>query len=572
MGKKAWYLGNTTVRNAKRLKDGLRVLNASSFNGNLEGNENEQNFARQLHESGVVYISRLEEDETKDVSDLGRKWRAALMQLGFITHAKDNNPYTITENGKRLVNATNLPLEQEVFLRSLLAYQLPSVIEPKFPSDTVFNPLRIVLEILNELKNQELEVKITKDEMASFVEVTTDIHQVKNTVNEIKKFREKLSSIKGPDRKRFLVETREKAASNLTIKPDTLVDYADSNFRYLKLTGLFTENANSLKIAKHKEEIFKQIVNEPWKPFLDENYLDSLWNGAHLPTDNTSKAIEAIKYTNTLITQETKEDIQLPDLNTLDDQALATLRISLESKWLEILEKLFATDQVNSWKDILEYLRALTKPIKGKSKIPQGEGPSYFEWTLWRAFLAINHLTNEPWECRNFKVDEEFYPLGHAAGGGSDLIFEFEDFVIVGEVTLSKSSRQEAMEGAPVRKHVADIVELYEKEQKPVYGLFMANTIDTNTAETFRLGIWYGKDDKKINVNILPLTIEQFISLFENGFVDKKRIITPQLFEELIQECRKNCSLIDAPTWKKSIEEKISYFSEKLKADAYISN
>ncbi len=58
---------------------------------------------------------------------------------------------------------------------------------------------------------------------------------------------------------------------------------------------------------------------------------------------------------------------------------------------------------------------------------------------------------------------------------------EFEDFTILTEVTMSTSSRQEAMEGQPVRRHVSDAVLKYDK---PVYGMFVAVRIDTNTAET----------------------------------------------------------------------------------------
>ena len=42
------------------------------------------------------------------------------------------------------------------------------------------------------------------------------------------------------------------------------------------------------------------------------------------------------------------------------------------------------------------------------------------------------------------------------------MIFEFDDYVIVVEVTLSTNSRQEAMEGEPVRRHVADLVQKYK--------------------------------------------------------------------------------------------------------------
>ena len=58
------------------------------------------------------------------------------------------------------------------------------------------------------------------------------------------------------------------------------------------------------------------------------------------------------------------------------------------------------------------------------------------------------------------------------------MILNLIDYVIVVEVTLSTNSRQEAMEGEPVRRHVADLVQKYKK---PVYGLFVANKIDSNT-------------------------------------------------------------------------------------------
>ncbi len=87
---KAWYLGNTTIRNPYRLKEGLRVLVSSSLHGNLDGWEHESQFAHLLHAAGVVNVKRIQENASADASDVGRKWRAALMQLGFITPYKPN--------------------------------------------------------------------------------------------------------------------------------------------------------------------------------------------------------------------------------------------------------------------------------------------------------------------------------------------------------------------------------------------------------------------------------------------------------------------------------------------------
>jgi len=71
------------------------------------------------------------------------------------------------------------------------------------------------------------------------------------------------------------------------------------------------------------------------------------------------------------------------------------------------------------------------------------------------------------------------------------------------EVTLTSSSRQEAAEGEPVRRHVAkEKAKIAAVSGKPVYGLFLARTIDNNTAETFRIGVWYSGDEPEF-INIV---------------------------------------------------------------------
>lgn len=113
---------------------------------------------------------------------------------------------------------------------------------------------------------------------------------------------------------------------------------------------------------------------------------------------------------------------------------------------------------------------------------------------------------------------------------------------------MSTSSRQEAMEGEPVRRHVSDAVLKYDK---PVYGLFIANKIDTNTAETFRHGVWYAKDDSKQRLDIVPLTLKQFKDYFVSMFEAKKA--APELLRDLIVECDTKRDELSAPKWKQFI-------------------
>lgn len=117
---------------------------------------------------------------------------------------------------------------------------------------------------------------------------------------------------------------------------------------------------------------------------------------------------------------------------------------------------------------------------------------------------------------------------------------------------MSTSSRQEAMEGEPVRRHVSDAVLKYDK---PVYGMFIAIRIDTNTAETFRHGVWYAKGDVKQRLNIVPLTLEQFQKFFVAMFEANKA--NPNLLRSLIVKCESKRDVLEAPIWKQFIDNTV---------------
>ncbi|MBW2661049.1 MAG: AlwI family type II restriction endonuclease, partial [Deltaproteobacteria bacterium] len=264
------------------------------------------------------------------------------------------------------------------------------------------------------------------------------------------------------------------------------------------------------------------------------------------------------------------EEISFPKLADKTPQELSNIRHDIEGQLSQIKETAFANKQIENWEEILCYMLALENPRKKVSfndemiSIPAGEAPAYFEWILWRAFLAINSLTNKPWEARRFKIDQDFLPIAPAPGRGPDLIFEFEDYVLVVEVTLTSSSRQEAAEGEPVRRHVAEIAEQHENTGKRVYGLFIALNIDSNTAETFKSGNWYKPDDSKLPLQIIPVRLDDFSKLFKAGF--KAGGLTSTKIRELITECRA-LSNYDAPEWKSQINNQVKRFVEQIIKD-----
>lgn len=560
-----WYLGNTTVRNAFRLREGLIALAESNLDGNIRGRENEIRFAIILHQAGVIEIIRPD----ADVSDMGRKWRAALSQLGFIypeIPAREaipqedlGRPFTITPNGQRLIDSETVPGMQECFLRSLAAYYIPSALERRYHF-AVFSPLRHTLAIMLEIERRTGESRLNFLEMGLFVQLTSSDTPLAEIVDRILAWR--AERVASPTKRRFDQASLDAAAREHGYVANTFKDYADTNLRYLKATGLVQSKGRGIAIVPAKHLFVTQLVADIGIPDTDRTSLITLCNGAVLPTDNRDTAIIVLE---DLVAQVNRRGIRYNiagrHITTAAD--IAIIRHEAEDILSRLNEDEYAERQAEEWGEIIEYMDLLITPRRRRAgeddeliSIPQAEAPAYFEWVLWRAFLAIDSLVNRPYECRRFKIDQDFLPVGTAPGGGPDLIFEFEEFVVVVEVTLTESSRQEAAEGEPVRRHVADLA-LHHAENtgKPVYGLFIAKRIDSNTAETFRIGVWYAIDDNRMRLDIVPLTLTQFKAVFEAMF--RTGNVRVADIRELLDTCCEVRPQLHAPEWKAEIDRTI---------------
>jgi len=578
-----WHIGNTTVRTPYRLRDALRILQGSPMNGNISNRDQENAFAALLHSEGILNAPRVIAGE--DASDLGRKWRAALSQLGFITpqltsglksgttdpallpliediDQLSGRPYEITPNGYRLAQSDIITAQQECFLRSLASYRIPSLIENRYAGES-FSPLRLILWLMNGLSEAGYDATLSFREFTLFVQTSTPADGIENIVQKIMDFRagreRATGGVRAYDRNFY-----EEIAAEVGRQASTLDDYGDLTFRYLKATGLFRTAGRGIALSPSRAKLAALLCDEK-DPHLDNKaYFDALWQGAELPTDNAASSYAVV---HDLVAQlrgrgvqvkSPAADMPLPDLENV--------RHKLEAKVLQLDEQEYAGRQANELDEIIAWLEAIPKrgsatlPDGNKVSIPRGEGPAYLEWVIWRAFLAIDSLCNPPWEARRFQIDQDFLPVNCAPGGGPDMVFEFDDAIIVVEVTLTASSRQEAAEGEPVRRHVA---QYSETETKPVYGLFIAVKIDSNTAHTFRSGDWYLSDDSKLSLDIVPLTLGDFGDFLASGHGRLSDM--PGLLRQLMIECRARANQ-EAPQWKRSISAIVQNISGRRNA------
>lgn len=560
---KIWLVGNTGLRNPNRIQEGLAVYAKSAFVGKLHGRDNEIGFMNLLNKEGII-----QNESGKDESGShARKWRLMFAKNGYIypqVSKKDGNQNDlgamddITPFGRTFLKADTFPAVQECFLRAM------SVEQFEMPDKTTyFSPLRWMLAIMLELEKRTGSTEMSRIEFALWGHTTNPSYNLSEVVDHILDLRQRRA--KASAKRTFDKNEIKERGKHYDKKADNFLDYSDMNMRYLRISGMFQRKGRGIMIipAKHllAEKLAKSTAtSEP----LMEAY-KKLCSGAPLPTDNIDVAKTLLE---DLKKQMKKRHIvyDISDLSLDTSAEINIARQRLEDTLAKTNEIQYANDQCNQWKEIADYMSLL---IKGGGKlvydednaieIPKDETPAYFEWTLWRAALAIDHMINKPYEVRGFRLDSDFLPVTAAGGGKGDLYCEFEDFMILTEVTMSTSSRQEAMEGEPVRRHVSDAILNYDK---PVYGLFLAIKIDTNTAETFRHSIWYAKGDVKQRLDIVPLSLEQFRRHFVSMFEGKQA--RPEHLRDLILQCETERDNLEAPAWMRYIDDVVTQRVSRL--------
>ncbi len=578
---KVWNIGNTTVRNPKRIENALKVFLEEGFSGNAKGSEIEARLHGKLKEHEVLEF----DGEPSDWN--GRKWRAAFYQLGFVSYDRYNvndtkyttneffdlisipevkHDFEITPAGRKLITAKSVSEIEEIYTRQFVCYELPNALEKGFP-DGSMKPFILLLQVLMNLQQNNHD-GLTKFETGLFIQKfrnhTLELPQ--EIVDEILTYRQQLADCKNAREVRELKNRyKEELRAEIGINPNSVVsDYSDTTFRYFSLSGLFSRIGQTLVIRANKMRFVESLLSsEPDFLFTKDpiEYFSHFYkNTFKLPTDDKEFALSEI------------EDLK----NGIRDKRNPLLseanKLTLESDIEDVRMIRFALIEYNNWEreedfaneqqsetaiiDTLNYLKVLNgESVTDGPEID--DRPAYLEWAVWRSFLAIDDLVSPVHTTRRFPVDQDFHPRNTAPGGGADLLFEFETYVLVVEVTLTSSHRQMAVESEPVRRHTVQYKEQFPN--KDVYCLFIAPAVDNNVAETFRIGVWYKGDEEEF-VNIVPMNLSDFIVAIE--ILTNKKYHNSD-FKTLIDRCLVFRN-VRAPQWKTSISKEVNVWKERV--------
>lgn len=505
----------TSPRSPQKMIPEIRLLH-EKFEGKEWNAYSQEAFIDELAKSSFFEGNGSPSDKAFSARD---RINRAPKALGFV----DLHPsIALTEAGRALVFGKR---PQEIFLRQLLKYQLPSPYHVENDDTSGVFCVRPYLEILRLVRTLEY---LTFDELKIFALQLTDYHNFDTICNKILAFRNEKERFRGKYKKLVdetwtaaikdlyadtiasgKTKTRETTDASLkkfiSTKKSNMRDYTDACFRYLRYTGLVSishKNRSISIFADKTTEVDYILANVDRKPvFVTDlaQYKQHLFSADRpvLYTDNKDNIIDIIMKIGSYTKRELigKELEKLKDLR--DDIVQEHKEAVIHEQVAEIKSYALYSEIIDTFNEIIsdEYYDA----------------PLMFEYNTWRAMTMLDGGDIKG----NFKFDDSGQPLSTAQGNMPDIECDYKDYAMSVEVTLQSGQRQYETEGEPVARHYG---QLKKRSGKDTYCLFIAPNINPAVIAHFftlnRTNIsYYGGKSK-----IVPLDLDLFMKLVENSY------------------------------------------------------
>jgi hypothetical protein len=544
--------GFTSPRTIEKIIPEIKILH-DNFHGLIwSGNETLQSqFFRILFESDFYEGDTYPEDPA--LADRDRITRAP-KALGFI----DLKPtIQLTEAGELLLSGTRV---DETFTKQMLKFQLPSPYHTQSKTtDFYVKPYLELIRLINDLKS------LSKTEISIFFLQLTDFRSYDDLLSKIIDFRKGAKEYRG-NRKEYVnnifeqeikkiyhneiennaTMTRESSDKSLInfirTKKANMKDYADAFIRYIRATELITFERRTFRLIispQKKEEVSFILSTIPREPILfatQHDFKRYLFNPRSVPllSDNKDLVLEK------LASFGAKVD------STLDIEVLKDILDSTKSK----IKQKNIDESIKELKDYRELPDILNVFDQIRNR-EMPDPPLFLEWNVWRVFIMLNYAIRIE---GNFTLDIDGMPLNRAQGNKADMEIEFDDFSIIGEVTLSSGATQFKMEGDSVPRHFGDFKQRIGKD---AYCLFIAPEIDEGTiAFFFNLNRGY-TNRYGGSTRLIPISLRNFIKFFQTG-VDNK-FEDPKKLKRWLQRKWEICqSIHDETQWFEAINEDVT--------------
>lgn len=463
--------------------------------------------------------------------------------LGFVELAP---AVSLTEAGYEFAYGKR---PQEVFLRQLLKFQLPSpyhVETAKIAGSFFVRPFLEIMRLVRELEY------ITFAELKIIGLRLVDYRKFGETAEAVMKFRDEARSgryrqysgnawtdsvkaIYSDDIIEGRTRTRETDDASLDrfvmTKKRNMHDYADACFRYLRFTGLVSIAHRSREISISREKLpevdFLLGTVERRPVFIDNEpkFKEHLFSACSpaLYADNRDNIMEELAR----IAPHAKREFSAKSVDELKN-----LRdgIAERSKAEAVAEE---TRKIKSFALYSEIMGMYDEILSGRLY----DAPLMLEYNTWRAMTMLDGGEVKG----NFKLDDMGQPLSTAPGNVPDIECDYGEFALSVELTMQRGQRQYETEGESVSRHYG---QLKKRIGKDAYCLFIAPAINDASLSHFfglskiNIGYYGGK------AQIIPLELCQFMKLLEAAHRGPTRP-GPQDVKKLlrgIMDCAEACA------------------------------
>lgn len=300
-------------------------------------------------------------------------------------------------------------------------------------------------------------------------------------------------------------------------------EYGDTLFRILTATGLFNFS-NALPELRYKDVIVEMLNGID----MDSFTFGQMSNDEYLKYEDNEKSYFGSKLT--LIDIFNYTDSQVDTIiNTLRQKygsnIIEALRDEKSKLLKEHIEAKYPKDKII---ELLGYFKGTREDNKIKRYVDsQATVPTIYEYITAIAWYYISNKDFSIYDSLNLSLDGNLEPLEHAQGGAGDIVINYDDKVIMLEVTLMNKAAQKRGEWEPVLRHSVNLK--VENETKEVTTLFIADELDFNTVNIWRavatvpLESTNGQKRTK-NVYIMPFTNDDIISYLSKEISSKKII------------------------------------------------
>ena len=290
-----------------------------------------------------------------------------------------------------------------------------------------------------------------------------------------------------------------------------LSEYFDLNRRYFNITDIMLFEDGNIKLDMFPKYYFKEIIDVLFEEAFTA--CDNLTSSTSLYEISEAFNFDVAKVYS-LLSKKLGIQIETPEeaSKIINDERHKRFNLLIDEKFSDsILIELLGHFKTRNDKKIEELVT------------DEAEIFTIFEYILGIIWYKISERQGNILDFMKLSLEANLLPKSHAAGGGADIIYEYEkcsDYPkhsLLLEATLSSRNNQRRMEMEPVSRHLGDYI--IHNDNEFDYSLFVSTEIHTQvrTDFTFRKIMPYTKGDKTINgLKIISISTDPLKKIIRN--------------------------------------------------------